>query len=100
MLVEEQCTCAQELKKSRGLGLGNFRPGFGRFCRPSLQLMQLILWSCRDLYRIATFLSEEGYKADITDCRQRFPGLLTFCEFLELSHWADATRTYADGFDY
>ena len=72
----------------------------GRFCCPSLQLMQLILWSCRDLYRIATFLSEEGYKADITDCRRRFPGLLTFCEFLELSRWADATRTYADGFDY
>lgn len=54
----------------------------------------------RDLYRIAKFLSEEGYEANIADCRRRFPGLLTFSEFLELTHWGDTSRTYADGFKY
>lgn len=54
----------------------------------------------RDLYRIAKFLSEEGYEADVADCRKRFPGFLTFGEFLELTHWGDASRNYADGFKY
>ncbi|KAG0599063.1 hypothetical protein M758_12G124800 [Ceratodon purpureus] len=54
----------------------------------------------RDLYRIAKFLSEKGYEADVADCRKRFSGLLTFSEFLELTHWGDASRNYADGFKY
>ncbi|KAG0628900.1 hypothetical protein M758_1G060800 [Ceratodon purpureus] len=54
----------------------------------------------RDLYRISKFLSEKGYEADVADCRKRFPGLLTFSEFLELTHWGDASRNYADGFKY
>ena len=55
---------------------------------------------CRDLYRIAKFLSEKGYEADMADCRKRFPGLLTFSEFLELTNWGNASRNYADGFKY
>jgi hypothetical protein len=54
----------------------------------------------RDLYRIATFLSDHGYTADIANCRERFPGILKFDQFLQLTKWGDASRTYADGFQY
>lgn len=54
----------------------------------------------RDLYRIATFLSDHGYTADIANCRERFPGILKFDQFLQLTKWGDASRMYADGFQY
>eukprot|EP00983_Pelagomonas_calceolata_P065252 1148507-Pelagomonas_calceolata.AAC.1 len=54
------------------------------------------------LYRIMNFFSTKGYSADVTKCRQLFPGLHTMKSFLEATGWADTSRTYEQGirFDY
>jgi len=56
----------------------------------------------RDLWRIMNFFSTKGYSADVTKCRQLFPGLHTMKSFLEATGWADTSRTYEQGirFDY
>lgn len=91
-LAGDELTAAQMCEaysKAQGSSVSHFSPP------------KFLFWFLnRDLYRIAKFLSEEGYKADIGDCRKRFPGLLTFSEFLDLTHWGDASRNYADGFKY
>jgi hypothetical protein len=67
-------------------------------CAPALPcLLPLRPASCRDLWRITTFLRETGFQADVADCRQRVPGLLTFEQFLAATCWGDAARTYEQG---
>lgn len=51
----------------------------------------------RDLWRITTFLREKGFDADVAGCRQRFPDMLTFDQFLAATRWGDASRTYEQG---
>lgn len=49
---------------------------------------------------IAKFYSESGYGADVAACRESFPGMLTFADFLRLTHWGDASRTYEQGISF
>lgn len=55
---------------------------------------------CRDLYRIACFLRDTGYKADVEQCRKAFPGILTFDDFLHQTKWGERDRKFEDGFEY
>jgi hypothetical protein len=67
-------------------------------CTPALPCLLLLTpSSCRDLWRITNFLRETGFQADVADCRQRVPGLLTFEQFLAATCWGDAGRTYEQG---
>ncbi|KAG2501435.1 hypothetical protein HYH03_001218 [Edaphochlamys debaryana] len=51
----------------------------------------------RDVWRISRFLTERGFGADVANCRQQYPGLLTFRDFLDRTGWADPGRTFEDG---
>ncbi len=65
------------------------------------QMPGLLLWfMSADLHRIHCFLSEQGYGADVAGLRQRFPGMLTFDEFLTATRWSDASRSYEQGVRY
>ncbi|GAQ85455.1 hypothetical protein KFL_002360070 [Klebsormidium nitens] len=66
-----------------------------------LSLPRFLFWFLnKDLFRIIKFLAETGYSAEIDDCRARFPGMLTFREFLKLTDWGNSKRTYEGGFRY
>ncbi len=54
----------------------------------------------RELYDIVRFLRDVGYGIDVAATRQQYPWLLTFPQFLELTRWADATRSYEHGVRY
>lgn len=54
----------------------------------------------QDLHHYTQFLRNQGYKADVAACRQQFPGLLSLRQFLEATHWGDASLTYEGGVRY
>ena len=54
----------------------------------------------RDLWRITNFLRTTGYQADPAACRQQFPGLLTFADFLAATGWGDPGKNYDQGFEF
>ena len=64
---------------------------------PPYFLCVLLIPPPRDLWRITTFLREKGYGADLAACRDTFPDLLTFDQFLAATNWGDASRTYEQG---
>lgn len=49
------------------------------------------------MWRITTFLREKGFEADVAACRTKFPGMLSFEQFLAATCWGDAARTYEQG---
>lgn len=69
-----------------------------RHSRPPAWLFWLL--GNKDLFNIIRFLEKEGFHADVAACRATFPGMLSFAEFLQASHWADPSRTYEDGIGY
>ncbi|GFR41580.1 hypothetical protein Agub_g2301 [Astrephomene gubernaculifera] len=54
----------------------------------------------RDVWRIARFLTERGYCADVAACRKQFPGMMTFHDFLVTSRWADPALSFEDGISF
>ena len=48
----------------------------------------------RDLYDVVRFIRDTGYGVDVASCRREFPWLLSFAEFLQMTHWGDASRSY------
>jgi hypothetical protein len=54
----------------------------------------------RDLWRITTFLREQGFDADVAACRETFPGMLSFADFLAATRWGDAGRSYEQGIEF
>jgi hypothetical protein len=68
-----------------------FKWSFKRFLRFS---------SCRDLYYRSSPKPATRPTMDIEDYRTRFPGMLTFWEFLQQTNWGDSARMYDGGFRY
>jgi hypothetical protein len=52
------------------------------------------------LYDVVRFLRDAGYGVDVAACRREFPTLLSFPDFLGLTRWGDASRTYQAGVRY
>lgn len=51
----------------------------------------------KSLFDLIQWYRNKGYQADVSHLREEFPGLLTtFADFLEETHWADASLTYQD----
>ncbi|MBW4511317.1 MAG: NmrA/HSCARG family protein [Scytonematopsis contorta HA4267-MV1] len=76
---------AEEFSKAQGNTVIHKQPPAWIF----LLLMQ------KELYKIISWYSTQGYQADVTQLREEFPGLLTtFSEFLQETNWANAELTY------